>query len=153
MKVGMSSTNDNLDCRLDPHFGRCPFLLIVNTDNMSIEAIDNQTNSLRGAAGVKAAKQIISKGVRAVITGKCGPKAVQLFSDAGVAVYVGQKGKLKSVLDAYQKGDLAASAEAKPVLHPGTGGHGHCKGQDNCRKHNYQTVKGSSHESCRADAH
>lgn len=152
MKVGMSSTNDNLDGQLDPHFGRCPFLLIVNTDNMSIEAIDNQANSIGGGAGFQAAKQIVSKGVRAVITGKCGPKAVQLFSDAGVDVYLGQKGKLKSVLDAYQKGNLTASAEAKQVLHPGTGGRGHCKGQGNCRKHNHQTVKGSNHESCRADA-
>lgn len=153
MKICISSTDDNLESQLDLRFGRCQYFLIIDTDNNDLEVIDNQNNALGGGAGVKAARQIIDKGAEAVITGKCGPKAVQAFDTAGVVVITGQKGSVKGVVNAHLNGKLKATTGANLVLDVGMGGHGHGPGQCTCHQRSQQTGKGAGNETCRTDAH
>jgi len=53
MKVAISSSGKDLDSQIDPNFGRCPYYLIVETDDMSFEALDNESVALELGAGVQ----------------------------------------------------------------------------------------------------
>ena len=77
MKVAISSIGKDLDSLIDSRFGRCPYFVIVETDDMSFEVFDNESIALGGGAGIQSAQFISSKGAKAVITGHCGPNAVQ----------------------------------------------------------------------------
>ncbi len=92
MKVALTSTGPSLDARLDPRFGRCAWFVLVETDDMSIEAIENSSASLGGGAGIKSAQRMAQMGAKIVLTGNCGPNAHQTLSAAGIDVVVGCDG-------------------------------------------------------------
>ena len=153
MKIAVSSSASNMESTLDPRFGRCPFFLIVDSENMNFEAIDNQAIAQGGGAGVRAAQNILSKGVKSVITGKCGPKVIQLLSDAGVDVYTGQTGTVRDIIESYLNGNLTAATKANRILLSDTGTHGHSHGHCRCRIKHLSTEKGTNNEPCRNNVH
>lgn len=122
MKIAVSSSGQDLDAQLDPRFGRCSNFLIIDTNDMSFEVFANENAALGGGAGIQSAQFVVSKGVKAVITGNCGPKAMQVFSAGEVQVYVGQTGTIKDVIERYKNGELTAATQANAPLHSGTGG-------------------------------
>lgn len=121
MKVAVSSSGKDLNAQLDPRFGRCAFFMIVETDDMSFEAFDNESMSLGGGAGIQSAQFVASKGAKAVITGNCGPNAVQTLSAAGIELFTGQSGTVKEAVEIYIKGNLTPTEEANVENHFGMG--------------------------------
>jgi predicted Fe-Mo cluster-binding NifX family protein len=119
MKVALSSTGENLDAQIDPRFGRCPFFLVVNPEDMSFEVFENDSAFQAGGAGIQAAQFLASKGVEAVITGNCGPNAVQTLSAAGIELFGGQAGTIKEVVKRFKKGNLSPTSEANVESHFG----------------------------------
>ncbi len=129
MKVAVSSSGKDLNAELDPRFGRCSYFLIIETDNMNVEAFENKNASFGGGAGIQSAQFVASQKAKAVITGNCGPKAIQTFSAAGVQVYVGQSGIIRNIVESYKNGELTPTAEANTSLHAGMGGMGMGRGR------------------------
>lgn len=112
MKVAVSSNGKDLQSIVDPHFGRCAFFIIVETNDMSYETFDNVNMALGGGAGIQAAGFLASKGVKAVLTGNCGPNAMKNFSAAGIQVFTGLTGTVAETVEKYRKGGLTPSIEA-----------------------------------------
>ena len=77
MKIAISSSGQDLAAQLDPRFGRCRYFLIIETDTMSFEIFDNDNAALGGGVGIQSAQFIAAKGAKALITGHCGPNAMQ----------------------------------------------------------------------------
>ena len=121
MKVAVSSNGDSLETQLDPRFGRCAFFLVVNPDDMSFEAFNNESAAQGGGAGIQAAQFLASQGVDAVITGNCGPNAVQTLAAAGVELFAGQAGIVKAVVEKFKKGNLSPTSAANVDSHFGMG--------------------------------
>ena len=119
MKVAVSSNEKNLDAQLDPRFGRCAYFLVVNPDDMSFEALNNQSAAQGGGAGIQAGQFLASQGVAAVITGNCGPNAVQTLSAAGIELFGGQSGTVREVVERFKKGNLRPTSEANVDSHFG----------------------------------
>ncbi len=103
MKVAISSSGKDLDSQIDPNFGRCPYYLIVETDDMSFEALENESVALERGAGVQSVQFLVSKGVKAVVTGNCGPNAERAISAANVRVLVGQTGTVKDAIERFER--------------------------------------------------
>jgi predicted Fe-Mo cluster-binding NifX family protein len=122
MKVAVSATGNHLDSAIDPRFGRCAYFLIVDTENMNFEAFPNEGGALGGGAGIQSAQFISSKGAQIVITGNCGPNAVNTLSAAGIKVILGQVGTAKEAIERFKRGDLRAVSEANVGAHYGMGG-------------------------------
>jgi predicted Fe-Mo cluster-binding NifX family protein len=129
MKVAVSSSGRDLNAQLDPRFGRCSYFLIIDTQDMSFEVFENENTDLGGGAGIQSAQFVASKGAKALITGNCGPNAMQILSAAGVQVYVGQSGIIKDIVESYKNAELTPTAEANTSLHAGMGGMGMGRGR------------------------
>ena len=129
MKIAVSSSGQDLDTQLDPRFGRCPFFLIIDTNDMNFDVFENENAALGGGAGIQAAQFVASKGVKAVVTGNCGPNAMQVLSAGGVQTYAGQTGTIKDVVEKFKNGKLTPTTEANVSLHTGTGGMGMGRGK------------------------
>lgn len=121
MKIAVSSTGSALDSRIDPRFGRCACFLIIETEDMSFEACDNENIALGGGAGIQSARFVASKGAKAVITGNCGPNAVRTLSAAGIELFVGQVGFIKEAVEKYKNGELMTTNKANVPDHFGMG--------------------------------
>jgi len=109
MKIAVSATAPHLDADLDPRFGRCQYLLVVDSESMEFEALENPAVMAPGGAGMQAAELVANKGVDAVITGNCGPNAYQVLSAAGIDAFVGASGSVREAVEAYRRGDLRAT--------------------------------------------
>ena len=119
MKIAVSATAPHLDAEVDPRFGRCQYLLVVDSESMEFEAIENPAMSAPGGAGIQVAQLVVQKGVEAVITGDCGPNAFQVLSAAGIPVFVGASGSVRDVVEAHREGKLSPIAAASTG--PGAG--------------------------------
>ena len=129
MKIAVSSSGKDLNAQLDPRFGRCRYFLIIETDTMKFEVFDNENAALGGGAGIQSAQLIAAKGAKALITGHCGPNAMQTLSAAGVQVYVGQAGTIQSIVDKFNNGQITTTTEANAAAHAGMGGKGMGRGR------------------------
>ncbi len=109
MKIAVSASGQDLDARIDQRFGRCDHFLIIDTDTLETQAYPNENNTQTSGAGVQAASFVIAKGARTVLTGNCGPKAMDVFDAEGIPVYTGQAGVVREAVQAFKDGLLSAS--------------------------------------------
>ena len=121
MKIAITSTQADLAAKVDPRFGRCPYFLIVETDDFSFEAIENPSVTLGSGAGIQAAQLMAEKGVKHVLTGNCGPNAHQTLAAAGIGVIVGCSGSVRDVIEQYKSGQMSIANEPNVISHFGMG--------------------------------
>lgn len=121
MKVAVSSTGKNLTSQIDPRFGRCAYFMIVETDDMSFEAFDNENIALSGGAGIQSATFMSSKDVAAILTGNCGPNAMKTLSAAGIKVFTGQAGTVKEAVERYKTSTLQPTTQPTVAEKSGVG--------------------------------
>ena len=105
MRIAVTSTDEGLDAKVDPRFGRAAFFVIVDTDTMDFVAIENE-NAAGGAAGIGSAKCVIDQGVEAVLTGNCGPNAQRTLDAAGVELYTEVAGTVAEAVERFKSGKL-----------------------------------------------
>lgn len=122
MRVAISANGPTLDSEVNPRFGRCPWLLIVDTESADFEALENPAVSAPGGAGIQVAEAIAQKQVEAVITGNCGPNAYEALSAAGIHVYAGASGSVREAVESFVRGDLAALIAPSVDVTPGMTG-------------------------------
>jgi len=122
MRVAVSATGSTLEAAVDPRFGRCSTFVLVETDDMTCEAIDNGNSSLGGGAGIQSAQLMAQKGVKTVLTGNCGPNAHQTLTAAGIDVVVGCSGSVSDVVERFKSGQLHPAAAPNVASHSGMGG-------------------------------
>ena len=106
MVICITAQGDNLESEIDPRFGRAAYFLVVDTDNMKVEAFGNPYMQAGGGAGIQAAQFVANKDVEVVITGNIGPNAFQVLKEAGLNVISNVSGSIKSVLEKYDKDEL-----------------------------------------------
>jgi len=119
MKIGVTSTGENLDAEIDQRFGRCKYFIIVETESMEFETISNENAMTAGGAGIQAAQTIAKKGVQAVITGNVGPNAFQTLSAAGIRVYTNVIGSVREAIDKCKNGELKETEGPNVASHSG----------------------------------
>ena len=121
MKIGISATGPSLDAEVDPRFGRCQYFIIVDSENMEFETVENSGALAGGGAGIATAQMIAVKGVAAVLTGNCGPNAFQVLSAAGIKVVTGVSGKVRDTIQSYKAGSLQPASQPNVPGHFGMG--------------------------------
>ncbi|EKD37985.1 MAG: dinitrogenase iron-molybdenum cofactor biosynthesis protein [uncultured bacterium] len=110
MKVAVTAKGRDLQAEVDPRFGRAPYILIVETETMEYETIDNSVNvnAFKGA-GIQAATMVAEKGAQVLLTGYCGPNAFRTIQAAGVKVVNDVTGTVREALETLKSGKVAYS--------------------------------------------
>ncbi len=104
MKVVVTATGPSLDATVDPRFGRCPYFVLVETDDLQSRGMENPCVALGSGAGIQAAKFVTGEGAEVVLTGACGPKAYDTLTAAGVEVLIGCQGTLRDAIEDFRTG-------------------------------------------------
>ena len=121
-RICVTAASGNLDAQIDPRFGRCQYLLIVESETMAFEAVPNIASNAASGAGIQAAQVIASKGIKVLVTGNVGPNAFQALSAAGIKVVTGAFGNVKEAIEKYERGELKETSSPTVRGHHGMGG-------------------------------
>ncbi|MBL7114788.1 MAG: NifB/NifX family molybdenum-iron cluster-binding protein [Kiritimatiellae bacterium] len=119
MKLAVTSTGTNLDDLVDPRFGRCACFIIVETEDMSFNAITNNNSAAGGGAGIQSAQLVAEQDANVVLTGNCGPNAFRTLEAAGIDVITNIKGSVRDAVEHYKTGSLSATNGPNVSSHAG----------------------------------
>jgi predicted Fe-Mo cluster-binding NifX family protein len=89
--------------------------MFVDTDTLEFEAVENPNMQFSGGAGIQSGQLMMSKSVKAVLTGNVGPNAFQTLQAGGITIYTGLSGKVRDAVKRYKDGTL------KPTENPNVG--------------------------------
>ena len=89
MKLCVTSSGQSLEDTVDPRFGRCQYFILVDSDSLEFEAIQNPAASAGGGAGTKSGQLAANRGAEVVLTGNVGPNAFDTLQAAGLKIIVG----------------------------------------------------------------
>lgn len=107
MKVAVTSTGKDLESKIDPRFGRANWFIVFDTETNQHQAINNEQNlNASQGAGIQTAENISRHGVKALITGNCGPKAFRTLNAAGIQIYCEAGGTVAEALEKFKSGKL-----------------------------------------------
>ena len=118
MKIAVTSKGTGLDSDVDPRFGRAAYILIVDSDTLEFEVIDNKENinALKGA-GIQAASSVANKGAEVLLTGYCGPNAFKALNAGNIGVANDASGSVRDAVNAYINGKLPLADKANVEGH------------------------------------
>ncbi len=118
MLVAVTAKGTHLADAVDPRFGRAPYILIVDTETMDYEALDNSenVNAFKGA-GIQAATMVADKGAKVLMTGYCGPNAFKTVEAAGIKVVSDVAGTVEEAIKKLLADDVTYSDNANTEGH------------------------------------
>jgi len=112
MKIAISSEGTDLSAQVGHRFGGSPYLIIIDLDTNNFEAVPNPGSLHQHGAGVQTIVLIISKGVKAALTGYCSPVVSRHLEANGIAIFTGVSGTIEEALESYKKGKIQKTGEA-----------------------------------------
>ena len=118
MKIAVSSKGKDLTSEIDPRFGRAGYFVIVDSETLDYEAVENTQNlNLPQGAGIQSSKTVVNAGAEIVVTGNCGPKAYKALTEAGVRIALDGTGRVIDAVQKFKNGLLSFTEEANVEGH------------------------------------
>jgi predicted Fe-Mo cluster-binding NifX family protein len=90
------------------HFGRVPYFAVVDTETSTITFIEN-TSTHTGGKGLPP--EILQRNIDVMVCSALGRKAVRLFEELGIRVYIGATGTVKYALDRFASNQLQEATD------------------------------------------
>lgn len=117
MKIAVPAQGADLNAQIGYRLGTLPYLMIVDLETMTFEAVPMPDASTRGHTGMHAVAVAIGKGVDAVLTGYCSPTAMNYLAAHGIVVITGVTGTVAQAVEQYKKQIQyrVQEVKAKPV--------------------------------------
>jgi predicted Fe-Mo cluster-binding NifX family protein len=118
MIIAVTSQGKDLFGEVDPRFGRAKHFLLVDSETMNFQVVENRQNlELPQGAGIQAVMNVIIHEPEVVLTGNCGPKAFKTLQAAGIKNVVGVSGKIEDAIQAYLRGEFEHAKDANVEGH------------------------------------
>jgi len=102
MYIAVTSEGNTIDSKISNQFEECMYLLVINTDNMKIDEIRNDSNMDKE----KLAFQAVKYDCEAIITGAMNQKSFDILADAYVTRYYGVGHSVRKAIDLMMKNRL-----------------------------------------------
>jgi predicted Fe-Mo cluster-binding NifX family protein len=121
VKIAVTTNGKDLDALISPIFGRCSTYILVDTDTMQFQVLENPAIGAPGGAGIQAAQFVAGRGAQAIVTGNVGPNAFGVLKAANLSVYLLTDVTVRQAVEAYKAGQLTEIDGASVPAHVGMG--------------------------------
>jgi predicted Fe-Mo cluster-binding NifX family protein len=102
--------NNELDDFVSEHFGRAPTFTIVDLSKNEVKVVPNTSEHF---GGISSPPEMLStEGVEVMLCSGLGPRAISMFEQSGIEVYVGASGTVRDAVRAFQAGKLREGTDA-----------------------------------------
>ena len=99
-----------LDDIVGEHFGRVPTYTIINLETEEVRIVPNTSHHMGGQGDPP---QIMAKeGVNVMICQGLGRRAINMFEDLGITVYIGASGTVRDAVNIFKQGNLQKASES-----------------------------------------
>ncbi|MEW5937266.1 MAG: NifB/NifX family molybdenum-iron cluster-binding protein [Candidatus Thermoplasmatota archaeon] len=124
MKICVPTMGDRgLDDQVGEHFGRVPTYTIFDTESKEVTVIQN-TSMHMGGTGYPP-EIIANAGARVMLCAGLGRRAIAMFEEMGIMVYVGAYGTVKEAIQMWQNGQLQPATDENACKQHTFHDHGH----------------------------
>jgi predicted Fe-Mo cluster-binding NifX family protein len=108
MRIAISADDNNgLDSVVSPHFGRCPYYVLVDLDDRKVSQVDAVENPYYGHHQPGQVPGFIeSQGANVMLAGGMGRRAIGFFEQYGIQAVTGATGSVRYALEQYLGGTL-----------------------------------------------
>ncbi|MDD9303152.1 MAG: hypothetical protein HUK40_12760 [Desulfobacter sp.] len=103
MKIAVPSTEPSLEGYLANKLGTAPYLLIIETLDMSFEVMDAPTRSSGSGASVRAVSMVMDKGAQVILVGHISPFIINGFADQGIKIVSQVSGRVDKAVKQYME--------------------------------------------------
>jgi len=111
MRIAISADNDNgYDSVVSPHFGRCPFFVLVDVEDGTMKTVHTEKNPYFPNHQPGQIPKFISElGADVMLAGGMGRRAIMMFDQLGVQGVTGAYGSIRQAVERYLSGDLTGA--------------------------------------------
>jgi len=102
--------NKGMDDVVGEHFGRVPTYTVVDLDTNEIKVIPNTSHHMGGQGDPP--EIMVKEGVNVMICQGLGRRAIGMFKDFGIDVYIGAFGTVRDAVAAFKQGKLQKASES-----------------------------------------
>ncbi len=123
MRVAISADDRNgLDSVISPHFGRCPYFVLVDLEEREVTAVESISNPFYAHHQPGQVPGFVhSHGADVMLTGGMGGRAITFFQEYGIQPVTGAYGTVRNALEQYMGGCLYSAAPCKESIEHGHG--------------------------------
>jgi predicted Fe-Mo cluster-binding NifX family protein len=127
MRVAISADdNRGLDSVVSPHFGRCPYYVLVDVEDRQVRQVNAVENPYYGYHQPGQVPGFIERqGADVMLAGGMGRRAIGLFQQCGIEAVTGASGTVRHALEQFLGGALQGAAPCRESL-----AHGHEEAAD-----------------------
>lgn len=118
MRIALSTDDARgLASVVHPHFGRCPYFVLVDVEGEEVQAAAAVANPFYGQHQPGQVPGFIhGQGADVMITGGMGARAVEFFAGYGIVPVTGASGTVRQVLEQFLSGRLRGAAACSESL-------------------------------------
>jgi predicted Fe-Mo cluster-binding NifX family protein len=122
MRIAISADDSKgLDSVVSPHFGRCPYYILVDLEGREVRQIGVVENPYYGHHQPGQVPSFIqSQGADVMLAGGMGRRAIALFQQCGIEAVTGAAGSVRHALEQYLGGALQGAVPCRESV-----AHGH----------------------------
>ncbi len=126
MRIAVSAdSKDGLNSAVSPHFGRCPYFVMLDVEGPNIIRVETVANPYYGNHQPGQVPDFIhGQKADVMLSGGMGAGAVSFFNQYGIEVATGASGTVQEAVDLY----LAGSLRGVQPCCPDDAGHHHHNG-------------------------
>jgi predicted Fe-Mo cluster-binding NifX family protein len=113
------SADDNrgLDSVVSPHFGRCPYYVLVDLEGREVRQVGAVENPYYGHHQPGQVPAFIERqGASVMLAGGMGRRAIGLFQQCGIEPVTGATGSVRHALEQYLGGALQGAAPCRESI-------------------------------------
>jgi predicted Fe-Mo cluster-binding NifX family protein len=123
MRIAVSADNRNgLESVVSPHFGRCPFFVLVDLEDSTVAEVHELENPYYAQHQPGQVPSFIhEQGANVMLTGGMGGRAIMFFQQFGIEGVTGAHGTVRQALERYLGGHLSGAEPCKESQEHGHG--------------------------------
>jgi len=107
MKIAVPSDGPSLEARVQNKLGTSPYLLVVDSNDMSFEVLDGPPPSLGSGAGVQALSIVLAQGANVILVGYISPNISGTLQKHGIEVVTSVSGSVREAVMKYKCGGFS----------------------------------------------
>lgn len=124
MKIAISADGCELTSKVAHRFGHSRYLIIIDPQTLSFEAVENQSSEAQSGVGIQFVATAIERKVTAVLAGYCSPTAESYLSANNIEVLTGYRGTVEEAVKKFREISLpdflyqkSLPVETKGIFH------------------------------------